>query len=168
MTTLSHALRAGYGLTQGIQAVSTDLPPPISTEFARTLRELGLGLTVEEALEGLVRRTKNQDLGIAVTGILINREVGGNLAELLDRVALTIRERVKLQNHIRILTIQGKISGVFAGLFPIFMAILFYILNPQYESVLFTTRMGQIAILVALTMQTIGALLVWRVVNIEA
>jgi len=168
LATISHALRAGYGLTQGIQAVASDLPRPISTECGRLLRELGMGLSVEEALQSLADRTQSEDLGIAVTGILINREVGGNLAELLDQIAETIRERVKLQNHIRILTVQGKISGVVAGLFPTFMALLIYALNPRYEAVLFMTPLGLTAIAVALTMQIIGGLIVWRIVNIEA
>lgn len=168
LSTISHALRAGYGLTQGLQAVATDMPRPISLEFRRTLHELALGLPLEEVLENLQHRAQSDDLEMAITGILINREVGGNLAELLDRIAETIRERVRLQNQIRILTIQGKISALAAALFPPGMVGILYLLNPAYESILFTTGIGLAMVAIALAMQVIGALMVWRIVNIQA
>jgi tight adherence protein B len=127
-----NGLRAGYSTVQAMEAVSKELPPPISDEFRRVVQEMSLGVTMETALDNILRRIPSDDLDLLVTAINVQREVGGNLAEIMDTISYTIRERVKLKGEIRVLTTQVMYSGRFLAMMPLFVTGILYILNREY------------------------------------
>jgi tight adherence protein B len=164
---ISSALRSGFGFNQGMGIVASDLPAPISLEFARALREMNLGAPVEEVLQNMARRMQNLDFDLAVSGILINRQLGGNLAELLDKVVATLRERVRLKAFIRVLTAQQRLSAWIVILVPPVVALVLLFGLGQYMKYLFATRAGQVMLLVAVCMQLLGGYFVRRIVSID-
>ncbi len=127
-----NSLRAGYSTQQAMEAVSRELPPPISTEFRRVVQELQVGIPMERALDNLLRRVPSDDLDLVVTAILIQREVGGNLAEVLETISDTIRERIRVQGEIRTLTAQVRLSGNIIAAVPFLLFLLIYRINPEY------------------------------------
>ena len=163
----ANSLRTGYSFLQAMEMVAREMPPPIAAEFARALRETHLGATTEEALNNMAERIRSKDFDIVVTSVLIQRQVGGNLAEVLDNISGTIRERVKIRGEIRTLTAQGRISGIVVGAMPVFLALALYWLNPEYISVLFTEPAGRLMLAGAIASQLIGAAIIRRIVNIE-
>lgn len=132
-----NGLRAGYSTLQAMEAVSKDLHPPIATEFQRVVQEIQLGVTTEKALENLLRRIPSDDLDLVITAMNVQREVGGNLAEILETISHTIRERVKLKGEIRVLTAQMRISGIFLSLLPVGLALALYMINRDYLMTMF-------------------------------
>ena len=145
-----NGLRAGYSTVQAMEAVGKELPPPISDEFRRVVQELQLGVPMEQALDNLLRRIPSDDLDLTITAINVQREVGGNLAEILDTISHTIRERVRIKGEIRVLTTQVMYSGRFLGMMPIFIALALWFLNRSYMMMFFDeeTRMLGIPLLV--------------------
>jgi tight adherence protein B len=127
-----NGLRAGYSTMQAMEAVSKELPPPISDEFRRVVQEMQLGVNMQTALDNLLRRIPSDDLDLVVTAINVQREVGGNLAEILDTISYTIRERVRIKGEIRVLTTQVMYSGRFLSLLPIIVMGVLYLLNREY------------------------------------
>lgn len=164
---ISSSLRAGFGFNQGLTVVAKDLPAPISVEFARAVREMNLGLTVEDVLQNMSRRMQSVDFDLAISGILINRQIGGNLAELLDQITATIRERVKLKNFIQVLTAQQRISAmVVAGVPPLLLVVLIFGWR-EYTSYLVATRIGHALLAMSVLMQIAGIYMIRRIVAIE-
>jgi tight adherence protein B len=133
-----NGLRAGFSTLQAMEAVSRELPRPISVEFHRVVQEMQLGLQMEEALEHLMRRIDSDDLDLVVTAINVQREVGGNLAEILDTISHTIRERVRLKGQISALTAQGRATAWVIAALPIILVLLLFVLNRDYIMTLFT------------------------------
>ena len=133
-----NGLRAGYSTMQAMESISKELPPPICDEFRRVVQEMQLGITMEHALDNLIRRIPSDDLDLCVTAINVQREVGGNLAEILDTISFTIRERVRIKGEIRTLTAQQMYSGRFLSLLPIIVVAILYLLNPAYMSEFFS------------------------------
>lgn len=129
---LANSLRAGYSLLQAMETVSREAPDPTATEFRRVVREVGLGLSPEEALDHLVRRMQSDDLELMVTAINIQHEVGGNLAQILDSIAHTIRERVRIKGEIATLTAQQVISGYIISALPVLLGLVLYLINREY------------------------------------
>jgi tight adherence protein B len=127
-----NGLRAGYSTMQAMEAVSKELPSPISDEFYRVVQEMQLGLTMEEALDHLIRRINSEDLDLVITAINVQREVGGNLAEILDVISYTIRERVRIKGEIQALTAQGRATAWVIAALPIVLMLLLYLLNRPY------------------------------------
>jgi len=127
-----NGLRAGYSTMQAMEAVSKELPTPISEEFRRVVQEMQLGIPMETALENLYRRIPSDDLDFVITAVNVQREVGGNLSEILDTISFTIRERVRIKGEIRVLTSQVRTSGTAMALIPIFLVIFLWFLNPDY------------------------------------
>lgn len=164
---VANSLRTGYSFMQAIDMVAQEMRPPISTEFARTVKEMNLGVTVENALGNLAKRVDSDDLDLVLTSVLIQRQVGGNLSEVLDNIARTIRERVRIRGEIRTLTAQGRISGIIVSLIPFAMSVFIYLINPEYISVLFTHTLGKLMLGTALAGQIIGAMVIRRIVDIE-
>jgi tight adherence protein B len=172
-----NALRSGYSVLQGMEAIATELPPPISKEFERVVQEVRLGLSLEQALANLVRRMPSEDLDLIVTAVNIQREVGGNLAEILDIISHTIRERVRIKGEIRTLTSQGRLTGWVISLLPIGLALLLYSINPEYGSQLIRNEApyvvpgilpcGWLVIGVGVIMMIAGILAVRKIVDIE-
>jgi tight adherence protein B len=127
-----NGLRAGFSTMQAMEAVSRELPPPICDEFRRVVQEMQLGITMEVALDNLLRRIPSDDLDLCITAINVQREVGGNLAEILDTISYTIRERVRIKGEIRVLTSQVMYSGRFLSLLPLIVIGVLYLLNREY------------------------------------
>jgi tight adherence protein B len=174
ITLIANALRAGSSFLQAIELVVRETRPPISTEFARVIREVNLGLPFEQALENLVRRVKSDDLELMVTAISIQYQVGGNLAEILDSIAYTIRERVRIKGEIRTLTAQQRMSGYVVAFLPIGLAGFLFIIAPSFmqpmldpEVNILGIPVGIILIATGATMMFIGFLIIRRIVDIE-
>lgn len=127
-----NGLRAGYSTMQAMEAVSKELPSPINEEFRRVVQEMQLGIPMEKALANLLVRVPSDDLDLVITAINVQREVGGNLAEILDTISFTIRERVRIKGEIRVLTTQVMYSGRFLSILPIIVILILYILNKEY------------------------------------
>jgi tight adherence protein B len=174
ITLIANALRAGSSFLQAIEMVVRESRPPVSTEFSRVIREVNLGLPFEQALENMVRRVKSEDLELMATAIAIQHQVGGNLAEILDSIAYTIRERVRIKGEIRTLTAQQRLSGyVVAGL-PIGLAAFLFVAAPGFMAPMFANPpgilglpAGMIILAIGGFMMFIGFLIIRRVVDIE-
>ncbi|HEY3379244.1 MAG TPA: type II secretion system F family protein [Armatimonadota bacterium] len=164
---IASSLRSGYGLLRSIQAIRDEMKPPISTEFGKVFDETALGFSIQEGLLHLSQRVPLPDLGIAVTGMLIHLDVGGNLAEVIEIVAATIRERQRIRAEVTTLTAEGRLSGVILFLLPIVMAFVLSLLNPSYMSALTHTSFGHILIFCAATLQCLGGLVIMRMIRID-
>lgn len=127
-----NGLRAGYSTTQAMEAISKELPPPINDEFRRVVQEMQIGIPMETALENLLRRIPSEDLDFVVTAINVQREVGGNLSEILDNISFTIRERIRIKGEVRVLTAQVRTSGTVLSLIPFGLTLILWFLNPDY------------------------------------
>jgi len=167
ITLLSNSLRAGSSFLQSIELVSRETPAPMGEEMGRVVREVNLGLGMEEALNNLVRRIKSEDLDLMVTAIGVQQQVGGNLAEILDTIAFTIRERVRIKGEISTLTAQGRMSGYLVSFLPIGIAIVLNMINPDFMRPLFTQLLGQILLGVGAVMMIIGFFAVQKIVDIK-
>ena len=127
-----NGLRAGYSTMQAMEAISKELPSPINDEFRRVVQEMQIGIPMETALENSLRRIPSPDLDFVVTAINVQREVGGNLSEILDNISFTIRERVRIKGEVRVLTSQVRTSGSVLSLIPFFLTLVLWFLNPEY------------------------------------
>ncbi|MCX2727709.1 type II secretion system F family protein [Thermomicrobium sp. 4228-Ro] len=163
---MANSLRAGYSLLQTMDLVARESSPPIADEFRRVVREVGLGVPLQEALEHMLRRVPSDDLDLLVTAIAINHEVGGNLAQILDVIGETIRERVRIKGEIRVLTAQQSLSGYVISLLPVGLAIVIFLLNPDYLGSLFTWPWICMPIGAVISM-VIGFFVMRRIVAIE-
>jgi len=167
ITLIANALRTGYSFMQAIEMVSREMASPMGEEFARVLKEMNLGVTTEDALNNMAKRVNSEDLDLVITAVLIQRQVGGNLAVVLDSIANTIRERIKIKGHIKTLTAQGKISGIIIGLLPIVMGGMFYLINPEYIKILFIDPLGKIMLVAGVVSQFIGMMVIRKIINID-
>jgi len=167
ITLLSNSLRAGSSFLQSIELVSRETPAPMGSEMGRVVREVNLGLSMEEALSNMVRRIKSDDLDLMVTAIGVQQQVGGNLAEILDTIAFTIRERVRIKGEIRTLTAQGRYSGYLVAFLPIGIMITLNFINPEFMQPLFTELIGQILLVVGGIMMAIGFFAIRKITDIK-
>ncbi len=171
ITMMSNALRGGYSFLQTLDMVSKEAPSPVADEFRRVVQEVGLGRTTEEALENLQRRVPSDDLDLLVTAVNIQHEVGGNLAQILDTIGHTIRERVRIKGEIQTLTAQGRISGYVITFLPIGLAGYITMVNPDYMAPLFEFGFPPDAWccmpVTSLTMIGIGYWAIMKIVDIE-
>lgn len=165
-----NGLRAGYSTMQALEAVSQELPPPISSEFHRVVQEMQLALSMEAALENLHRRIPSEDLDLIITAINVQREVGGNLAEILDTISYTIRERIRLKGEIRVLVSQVIYSGRFLSMLPFILAVVLWFVNQDYMMKFFepgNRLCGGIMLGVAITMVGMGYFAMTKLADIE-
>lgn len=167
LTVISNALRAGFSFQQALESVVSGMADPIAKEFGAVVREAKLGLPIEKALQNLADRLQQDDLSLLVSAVLIQKQVGGNLSEILDSIGGTIRERLKIRGQIKTLTAQGKISGIIIGLLPLAIMAMLMVLNPDYIKQFFTTQTGMAMIGLAVVMESVGFLLVRKVVSIK-
>jgi len=164
---VGRALRAGHPLSSGFKMAADDGPEPVASEFRRVFEEQRFGLPVQDSLLGMADRVNLVDVRILVTAILIQREVGGNLAEILDNLASVVRARFTIRRQIRVYTAQGRMTGYLLSALPLILFALLYTINAQYMSILFTDPIGKILVGVALTMQFIGFLWIRKIIKIE-
>ena len=174
ITLIANALRAGSSFLQAIELVVRESRPPISTEFGRVIREVNLGLPFDQALENMVRRVRSDDLELMATAISIQHQVGGNLAEILDSIAYTIRERVRIKGEIRTLTAQQRLSGYVVGFLPMALAGFLFIAAPNFMEPMFANPpavlglpAGVVILMFGGFMMFIGFMLIRKIVDIE-
>lgn len=165
-----NGLRAGYSTMQGLEAVAKELPAPISSEFRRVVQEMQLGIPLDQALNNLLRRIPSDDLELVITAINVQREVGGNLAEILEIISHTIRERVRVKGEIKVLTSQVMYSGRFLAIMPLLIIVALYLMNRPYVMHFFnpeTRIFGMIALTIAGLMILSGYFVMTKIANIE-
>ena len=174
ITLIANGLRAGSSFLQAIELVVREARPPVSTEFGRVIREVNLGLAFDEALENMVRRVRSDDLELMATAISIQHNVGGNLAEILDSIAYTIRERVRIKGEIRTLTAQQRLSGYVVGFLPIALAGFLFIAAPGFMAPMFDDSVnigglpaGVIILIFGGFMMFMGFMFIRKIVDIE-
>ena len=164
---MSNALRAGFSFNQSIALIGREMSSPISDEFTKTVMEMQLGASAETALDNMSRRVQSKDFDLVVTAVLIQRQVGGNLSQILDTVAATIMERVRMKREVKALTAQGRMSGyVLVGL-PFAFAGLMSMIAPDFMRPMYTMTMGHIMIGIGLFLDFIGLMVIRKLVNIE-
>ena len=167
LTLLVGALRAGYGISQSLHVVVEQLPPPASTEFARVVRAIGLGLSAQQALSDMADRIGTDDADLVVTAINVQYEMGGNLAQTLEIIGETIRDRIRIKREIRVLTAQQRLSGYVLAVLPVVLAVLLFIMRPEYMSRLFEPGWVRLLPITAVVMMVAGFLVIRRILDIE-
>jgi len=164
---MSRGLSAGHAFTEALQMVATEMPEPIATEFRKTYEEQNLGLSLKLALENLVQRVPVLDLRMCVTAVLIQRETGGNLSELLEKVAYTIRERFRIMEDLKTMTLSSRWSAWLLCALPVFLAIYVTMANPGYMDVMWRDARGNRLLAIAAIMQVLGMLMVQKIMKIR-
>ncbi len=168
MEFIARSLKAGHAFTSGLKLAADQMDDPLGVEFAATLHEINFGVRVSDALRHLAQRVDCPDLQIFVVAVILQRETGGNLAEIMESNAYIIRERFKFQNHVKTLSVEGKLSGIVLFILPIVVFLVIQILNPDYMAVLYTTSFGQNLLWLAGGMMIIGLLIIRKMVHIVA
>lgn len=164
---IARALRAGHSLGAGMNLVAGEMSDPIAREFGRVFEEQNLGIPMEDALESMTERVPNLDLRFFATAVILQRQTGGDLAEILDKIGHLIRERFKIWGQVQALTGEGRLSGIVLLALPPALFVAVYRLNPDYVMVLFTDEMGKQMLIGGLIMQVLGALVIRKIVNIK-
>jgi len=167
MELIARVLRSGHSLASGLHVIVEEMPEPISKEFGMAYEEQNLGVPIEDALKSMLDRMPNMDLKLFVTAVVIQRQAGGNMAEILDKIGYLIRERFKILGQVQALTGEGRISGVVLMGLPIALFLAVYHLNAEYVMLLFTDALGRKMILVAVVLQILGAVCIKKIVNIK-
>jgi tight adherence protein B len=169
-----NGLRAGYSTMQAMEAVSRELPAPISDEFRRLVQEMQIGIPQEKALDNMLRRIPSDDLDFVITAINVQREVGGNLSEILDTISFTIRERVRIKGEIRVLTASVRTSGAILSMIPVFLSLALWFVSPTYLAGFFDDRgglpqplCGIVAVAVIVGMIALGYFIMMKIADIE-
>jgi len=164
---LGRAIRAGHAFSTGLQMVGEESPEPLAGEFRRVFEEQKFGLAIEDSLLALADRIDLVDMRIFVTALLIQREVGGNLAEILDKISYTIRERFTIQRQVRVYTAQGRFTGYLLAVLPIGVGFLIFLLNQEYMLILFQNPTGRLMVTAAALLQIIGFFVIRKIIHIE-
>lgn len=167
LTLLVGALRAGHGITQAIETVADQLPPPASTELQRVMRGINLGLSVQQALNDMSERVGTDDLDLVVTAINVQYEMGGNLAQTLEIISETVRDRIRILREIRVMTAQQRLTGYILAALPLALGVMLFLLRPEYMSRLFEPGWVLLLPVAAVIMQVVGFLVIRRIVDIE-
>jgi tight adherence protein B len=167
MELIARALRSGHSLASGLKVVVSEMPEPISQEFSNAYEEQNLGVPIESALKNMLKRMPNMDLKFFVTAVAIQRQAGGDMAEILDKIGYIVRERFKILGQVQALTGEGRISGVVLMALPIALFFAVYYLNPPYVMLLFTEELGRKMIATAAVLQILGAVAIKKIVNIK-
>ena len=161
------ALKAGHSFNMAMQLVASEAPDPVGIEFRKTYEENSLGLPLKEALLNLTERVQSLDLKLFVTAVLLQKETGGNLTEILHKISHTIRERFKLMGQMKVYTAQGRFSMWILGMLPVGFALLMQLINPGYLAPLFEEKSGHVLLIFALSLQIIGFLVIRKIVTIK-
>jgi len=164
---IGRALRAGHSLASGFKLVADEMGAPIATEFERCYEAQNLGVTLEDAIEEMTNRVPNLDLRFFATAVVLQRQTGGDLAEILDKIGYLVRERFKIWGQIQALTGEGRLSGIVLLALPPGLFVVMYYLNPGYSMTLFTDPMGHQMLIGAVILQILGALVIRKIVNIK-
>jgi len=164
---ICNALRVGQSFQSAMKNVADEMEEPISREFMRVYRETQYGMPLETSLGRLVSRTQNPDLELMCSAVIIQRQIGGNLAVILQNISDTINQRIRLRGEIRTMTSAGRMSGYIIGALPVFIILLLMFINPGYINMFFETQSGRIMLIVSVVLEVIGFLFVRKIVNIK-
>lgn len=167
LSLIRNSVEAGFSFMQAIEVVATEMDAPISEEFSRVLHEASVGKDIEVALNNMQERILSDELKLVVVAVLIQRQVGGNLGEIIESILETINDRIQIKGEIRTMTSQGRFSAIIICALPIGLGAIMYFMNPEYMSPLFTTTMGQVLLGVAAIMIGLGAFLISKIVKID-
>lgn len=167
LMTISNALRAGYSFPQSMEAVAKEMEPPISEEFFQVTREVAMGMPLETSLESMNKRMSSSDFDLVVTAVIIQREVGGNLAQILDTISETIAERIRLKREMYTLTAQGRLSAKVIFLLPFVIAFMLYCVQPSQIMLLFESSIGRMALIICLILDIIGMVIIQRILDVK-
>jgi tight adherence protein B len=167
LTLVSNSLKSGYGLLQSFEYAGEQIAPPLATELKRMLREASLGAEADVAIRTMADRIGSPDMEMVVTAIAIQRSVGGNLAQTLDNVAYTMRERDRIRGEIKALTAQQRLTGIVIGALPLFVGLILFVINPDYMTPLFTETIGKILLLMAVGMEVMGIMMIRSMMAFE-
>jgi tight adherence protein B len=164
---IARALKAGHAFATGLKMVADEMDEPVGPEFRKTFDEQNFGLPMKDALENLTLRIPHLDVRFFATAVLIQRETGGNLSEILENLAHVVRERFKILRQVRVYTAHGRLTGYVLLALPAFLGVALSFINPEHMNLLFRERMGQLMLIVAMVMQFIGYMWIKQVVKIE-
>lgn len=167
LTTVANALRAGYSFQQAMDVIAKEMEPPMSTEFERVTTDIAMGVTLENALEQMNNRVGSPDFDLVVTAVLIQREIGGNLAQILDTISYTINERIRMKREINALTAQGRFSAWVLMILPFIVAAFCWVFNHDQMLIFVNEDSGRIALVAIIIMQIIGFIIIQKIVDIE-
>ena len=167
LTMVANALRAGFSFMQAFELIAREMDAPIGREVQKVVNEVNVGGTLETALENMQKRVESPDFELVVTAVLIQRQVGGNLAQILDTISGTIQERVRMRREVMALTAQGRMSGIVLALLPVALGLFLTTVSPDYMRPLYEETAGRIAIAVAVVMEIIGFLVIRKIVDIK-
>ncbi|MBI5683797.1 MAG: type II secretion system F family protein [Verrucomicrobia bacterium] len=162
-----NSLRAGFSFNKAMEVAAQATTPPISSDFGGVLREVSLGMTIEDALQGMARRAQSPEFDIVVSAYFIQREVGGNLAVIMEKVADTVRQRLRMRGELNVLTAQGRISGYVVGILPIAVFGIVIVAAPDYLDPLIKTTMGRGMLIFAVFWQLLGVMMIKSITNIK-
>ena len=168
LTMVANALRAGFSFMQAFELIAREMDAPVGREVEKVIGEINVGATLEQALENMTRRVQSPDFDLVVTAVLIQRQVGGNLAEILDTIGETIQDRVRMRREVLALTAQGRLSALILLLLPIGIAVMISFTNPSYLAPLFEEQLGRMAVAGAVVLELIGWIIIKRIVDIDS
>ena len=164
---MSNAVKTGFSFMQVLSLIAEEMPQPIAGEFARTMREIQLGVVTEDALTNMAKRIQSPDLELVVTAVIIQRQIGGSLATVLDNISETINSRIKIKREIKTITAEGRFSGWIIAAMPFIMAGMFLLSNPHYFDEFLDSEFGLLAFAIAFNMQLLGMIIIRRLVDIK-
>lgn len=164
---MNNALRAGFTFQQAMDTVAKELPDPMSAEFSRALREVNLGVPLEDALNGISKRMQSDDFDLLATAVIIQRQIGGNLSQILDTIGTTIRDRVKLKLEIKVLTAEGVFAGWMIALLPFFVCAMVVSMNPNYFDEFLAQSYAKYIIIGCIISEIIGGLVIRNIITIK-
>lgn len=164
---ISNSLRAGFTFRHAVARVAEDLPNPISEELKRVIREVNYGAKIEDSLGNLAERMQSKELGMINSAVIIQQKSGGNLAEIIEKVSLTISERIQMKNQIKALTAQGRMSGIVIAAIPVFIGVALLFINPSYILIFFENPIGIAFFIFSIILEIIGFLIIQKLVDIK-
>lgn len=167
LSLIGSAIRSGYSFQRAIQMVSDEMPAPISEEFQRVLNECSVGFGTDVALSRMVTRIQSYDLELVATAVIIQQQIGGNLAEIIDNIGETIRDRIRVEHELAALTADGRLSGVILSALPIFLALMILCFNPGYLRPLISEPIGRLIVVAAISMQIIGVIVIKKMLVLD-
>ena len=167
LTIMSNCMRSGYSFQQAMHSISKEMPPPVSTEFGRVVREINYGATLEQALNHMAQRVNSKDFDLLISAVITSAQVGANLSEILDTISETITDRIRLREEVRVFSAQGRMSGIIIGLLPVAVILFLMILNPTYLTDFVSHSIGKGLLIASVVLETIGFVLINRIVDIK-
>jgi tight adherence protein B len=164
---MGNAVRGGFSFRQAIDGIARDMQPPISSEFAMTIREINYGVSQIDALQHMTERVKNTDLDLLVCAVAITAQVGGNLSDILDIIASTIKDRIRIKQEVKVLTASGRMSALIIGLLPVILIVLLMFVNPAYFGSFFESTLGIVLLVISLILEMTGFFIIRKISDVK-